>query len=136
VVASEVKSLANQTQNAAAIITERAENIRAAIAEVNLGQNDMFGAIAGIDELTAAVAGAVTDQADVSRSIAHNVAQARRAAADIQGSAEGFNDSADIAAANASEISTLAGALSDQASALRRKFEGFLREIRMADAVA
>lgn len=132
VVASEVRSVAHQTQAAAAIITERAENIRSAIAEVNRGQSNIFGAISGVDQLTTTIASAVADQAEASRSITRNVTEARGAAADIQDSAAGFNRSAEIAATNAEEIAALARALSDRSSALRNKLNGFLEDIRAA----
>ncbi|HEX7854237.1 MAG TPA: methyl-accepting chemotaxis protein [Sphingobium sp.] len=132
VVASEVKSLASQTQSAAAIIADRTDNIRAAIAQVGSGQNDMAGAITGIDQLTASIVAAVTDQAGATRSIARNVMEARSATTHIQASAEGINHSADVAASSANEISSLATALSDRAIMVNHKVAAFLDTVRTA----
>jgi hypothetical protein len=106
--------------------------VRDAIAEVGAGQNDMAGAITGVDQLTASIVTAVTEQAGATRSIDHNVTEARSATTHIQVSAEGINLSTDVAAASADDISSLATALSGRAFISSQKVMGFLDTVRAA----
>ena len=132
VVASEVKSLANQTAKAT-------EEIRVQISEIQGSTGQTVDAIRSIgatirqmSEIATAIASAVEQQGAATREIASNVQQAAQGTSDIATNIEGVSQAAGETGSAASQVLGAAGELSRQSETLRRDVEQFLATVRAA----
>jgi methyl-accepting chemotaxis protein len=132
VVASEVKSLANQTAKAT-------EDIRAQISEIQGATGQTVEAIRRIgatirqmSEIATTIASAVEEQGAATREIATNVQQAAQGTGEIATNIEGVSRAATDTGAAATQVLGAAGELSRQAETLRRDVDDFLSTVRAA----
>ncbi|CAM8623103.1 methyl-accepting chemotaxis protein [Sphingobium cupriresistens] len=132
VVAREVKSLAQQTRDAAAGIAGRIDHIRAAIGEVAAGHAHMDATMVRADRLSAAVFEAVARQSLFSRTMADSVAEAGSSSAHIRTGARQISDNAQATVLAARGMRDVADALADEAHRLERRAGGFIAAIRAA----
>ncbi|MES2174426.1 MAG: methyl-accepting chemotaxis protein [Pseudomonadota bacterium] len=132
VVAREVKSLAQQTRDAAAGIAGRIDHIRAAIGEVAAGHAHMDATMARADRLSAAVFEAVARQSLFSRTIADSVAEAGSSSAHIRTGARQISDNAQATVLAARGMRDVADRLADEAHRLEQRAGGFIAAIRAA----
>ena len=130
VVASEVKSLASQTAKAT-------EEIAAQISSIQGTTEDAAGALRRIgatvermNEVTTAIAGAVEQQGAATREIARSAAQVAEGTGAVVRRIADVQRAASATGAAANDMRGTSDALSNQATALRAKAEGFLASIR------
>lgn len=129
-VAAEVKSLAQQTRDATADISERASNIQGATEEVFEGHARISDAISTVEELSISVVTAVVEQGAAIRAIAANVEEASDATEHIRLRADDIHRNALAASAGAAEIQQHAQALSAQARSMQTRLSQFLEIVR------
>lgn len=132
VVAREVKSLAQQTRNAAAEIAGRIDHIRGAIAEAAASHAHMDETMSRADRLSAAVFDAVARQGSFSRTIAQSVSEAGASSDHIHSGARQISDNADANVGAAREMRDLADRLAEEAHRLERRAGGFIAAISAA----
>ncbi|WP_376968062.1 methyl-accepting chemotaxis protein (plasmid) [Azospirillum sp. A26] len=132
VVASEVKSLANQTAKAT-------EDIAAQIAAIQDATGEAVGAIAGIgetigsiNEISASIAAAVEEQGAATGEIARNVQQAATGTQQVSGIVGTVTLATGETGAAARQVLGSAGSLSQQAETLRVNVDRFLSSIKAA----
>ncbi len=123
VVASEVKSLSDQTAKAT-------EEISAQVAAMQAATTTSVGAINGIAEtirqvaqIATAIAGAVEEQSTATREIAINVAQAADGTQQVSGSIEGVSEAARQSSAASGDLLQASAELSRQGEELRTTIE-------------
>lgn len=131
-VASEVKSLAAKTREAAAHISGRITAIRGMITDVSADQAQMGSAIEVVETLSQTLFASVTRQNSATRSIADNVAEARKAAGNVRLSAEEINRNAVAAAEGANGVLDLASTVSQRATMLQRRVTEFIEVVQSA----
>ncbi|WP_282611098.1 methyl-accepting chemotaxis protein [Pelagibius sp. Alg239-R121] len=83
VVASEVKSLATQTAKATDEISTQIESVRGESENAVIAIGRISNVIQQMDEITSAIAAAVTEQSAATQEIARNVAEAARGTTDV-----------------------------------------------------
>ena len=132
VVAREVKSLAQQTRDAAAGIAGRIDHIRIAIGEVAAGHAHMDATMARADRLSAAVFEAVARQSAFSRVMAQSVAEAGSSSAHIRTGARQISDNAQATVLAARGMRDVADRLAEEAHRLEQRAGGFITAIRAA----
>ena len=132
VVAREVKSLAQQTRDAAASIAGRIDHIRQAVGEVAQDQAHMDAAIGTADRLSAAVFDAVERQGAFSRAVAFSVADAGSSSDHIRTRARQISDHAQDAVTGAQAMRDVAHRLAEEAHRLDARAGGFIAAIGVA----
>ena len=132
VVASEVKSLANQTAKAT-------EEIAAQIGSIQSATEESVGAIGGIgkkigemDEISTAIASAIEEQGAATGEISNNSQQAAAGTQEVSANISSVNQAAAETGAAASQVLQSAGDLSKQAEMLRAEVDKFLAEVGAA----
>jgi methyl-accepting chemotaxis protein len=132
VVASEVKSLANQTAKA----TEEIRAQIAAIQDQTRGTVDVIRSIRttieDIHGISSAIASAVEEQGAATQEIARNVQQAAAGTGQVSQSISGVTAAASDTGAAASQVLSSASELSRQSEALRSEVDKFLATVRAA----
>jgi methyl-accepting chemotaxis protein len=131
-VASEVKSLAAKTREAAAHISGRVTVIREMIIDVSADQVEMGSAIDVVETLSQSLFASVTQQNCATRSIAENVSEARKAAGNVRLSAEEINRNAVSATEGAKGMLDFASTLSQRATVLRQRVTEFIDVVQSA----
>ena len=131
VVAREVKSLANQTRDAAAEVEHRIAHIRLAVGEVAQGHGLMDAAMATADEVSAAMFEAVARHASFSRAIAASLSEAGASSEHIRVNARQISDNSGAAVAGTQDMRVAAGQLADEAHRLDARASAFLQAIRL-----
>ncbi|MES1151405.1 MAG: methyl-accepting chemotaxis protein [Dongia sp.] len=130
VVASEVKSLANQTAKAAEEITGRISRIQSTTDSAVVAMTNVKTTIASVNEIAAAIAAAVEEQAAATKEISGNATQAAAGTDEVARNIAGVSRAADDAGSAASQVLTASGELAKQAEALRREVDGFIAKVR------
>ena len=130
VVAREVKSLAQQTRDAAASIAGRIDHIRAAAIDVAQDQAHMDAAIGTADRLSASVFDALARHGDFSRALADSIAEAGDSSGHIRTRARQISDHADMRAAGAQQMRDVADRLSGDAHRLETRADAFIAAMR------
>ena len=132
VVASEVKSLANQTAKAT-------EEIAAQIGSIQSATEESVGAIGGIgkkiaemDEISTAIASAIEEQGAATGEISNSSQQAAAGTQEVSANISSVNQAATETGAAANQVLQSAGDLSKQAELLRAEVDKFLTEVRAA----
>jgi methyl-accepting chemotaxis protein len=132
VVASEVKSLANQTAKAT-------EEIAAQIQSMQQATSDAVGAIAGISgtiskvsEISTTIASAVEEQGAATQEIARNVQQAAAGTTEVSNNIGGVTQAASQTGAASTQVLSTASELAKQSEVLRGEVDQFLANIRAA----
>ncbi|WKA30815.1 methyl-accepting chemotaxis protein [Bradyrhizobium roseum] len=132
VVASEVKSLANQTAKAteeiSAKVAEMQQSTTASVAAVEA----ITQTIAGIDKITATIASAVDQQGMATREIAHNVQQASAGTSQVSANVSGISEAAADTGRVASRVNRASERVHGEVETLRREVSGFLQRLTSA----
>ncbi|MFZ0021797.1 MAG: HAMP domain-containing methyl-accepting chemotaxis protein, partial [Acetobacteraceae bacterium] len=132
VVASEVKSLANQTAKATEDIRVQIGEIQAATGQTVDAIRSIGATIRQMSEIATTIASAVEEQGAATREIATNVHQAAQGTSDIATNIEGVSRAATDTGSAATQVLGAAGELSKQAETLRRDVDEFLATVRAA----
>ncbi|MFN3724668.1 MAG: methyl-accepting chemotaxis protein [Allosphingosinicella sp.] len=132
VVATEVKSLAAQTRTAAAKISQRILNIRAAISHVSEGHGGMNEIVHSVEEMSASTFEAMQDLRTAMEFIARNVEEAGTATQHIDANAARISGTASQAAEAAGELLGMASGVSDQGHTVQCRVLEFLELVRTA----
>jgi methyl-accepting chemotaxis protein len=132
VVASEVKSLANQTAKATEEIRAQIGEIQGATGQTVEAIRTIGATIRQMSEIATTIASAVEEQGAATREIATNVHQAAQGTSDIATNIEGVSRAAGETGAAATQVLGAAGELSKQSETLRRDVDEFLATVRAA----
>ena len=132
VVAHQVKALATQTREAAAIIAQRIGHVRATVSQVADGHLHMDQAMQTAGELSTSIFQTVSMQSGFTKSIASNVQEAGTATDHIHASAEEVSHNARTAANDSRQILEFAEKLSQGSRQLERRVSTFVTAIRAA----
>jgi methyl-accepting chemotaxis protein len=130
VVATEVKSLADQTATATDEISSQIGAIQSATEHAVEAIKGISGTINELSEISAAIASAVEEQSAATREIAQSVEQAAAGTADVSQNITGVTSGAQQTGDAASQVLEAASELSKQAETLRGQVDGFLLEVR------
>lgn len=132
VVASEVKSLADQTAKATQEISEQINGIQSATSATVTAINDIVGAISQIDQVASAVASAVQEQVATTGEISSNVQQAAQGTDNISQNISVVAEAATQTGEAATSVLTVANELAKQAESLRHGVDDFLKDLNEA----
>ncbi len=132
IVASEVKSLANQTAKATEEIAAQINAIQAATQDSVQAIQGIGGTIATISEISTAIAAAVEEQDAATKEIARNIQQAAAGSAQVSANVDGISAAAHETSAAASDVLSASAELSRQAEMLRGQVDTFLAGVRAA----
>jgi methyl-accepting chemotaxis protein len=132
VVASEVKSLANQTAKATEEISAQVAAMQGATADAVQAIEGIGRTIGSINEIASVISIAVDQQGAATREIARNVQEAAQGTGQVSSNISGVNQAADKTGSAASKVLSSAEQLSGQAATLRADVDRFLANIRAA----
>jgi methyl-accepting chemotaxis protein len=132
VVAQEVKSLANQTAQATAEISEQIAGIQNSTSNAVVSIGTIAEVIQSINRIATTIAAAVEEQGAATLDIARNVQHAAEGTADVSSNAAGLSQAATTTGATALEVMSSAEGLGAQADELRKVAEAFVSTIRAA----
>jgi methyl-accepting chemotaxis protein len=132
VVASEVKSLANQTAKATEEIGAQIAAMQSATGETVSAIGSIGSIIGQVNEIATAIAAAVEEQGAATQEIARNVQQAATGTQEVSGTILGVTQAAGETGAAASQVLSAAGELSTQAEHLHAQVDRFLAAVRAA----
>lgn len=132
VVASEVKSLAEQTAKATTEISEQIAAIQTASDETVTAIQDVVHVITEIDQIGMAIASAIEEQGSATKEISRSVQDAARGTQDVNANIAGVQQAADQTGNAAQEVLLAAGELSSQSHDLAGEVTRFLSEVRAA----
>ncbi|MDJ0894480.1 MAG: methyl-accepting chemotaxis protein [Alphaproteobacteria bacterium] len=130
VVASEVKSLANQTAKATQDISDQVNAIQSETTDAVQAIQGISETIERINEITSGISAAVEEQGAATQEISKNVQQAAAGTRSVTDSIAGVSDASGRAGETAEEVKSASAALSSQADTLRGQVEQFLNEVR------
>ncbi len=132
IVASEVKQLASQTEQATGEIAEQINAIQQATGSTAASIDQVAGQVASLSEIAASIAGAVEEQTAATKEISQSVVAAaegtRSATMDVTQVARAIEDST----ASATEVAASADELSGLAEMLEKEVQVFLEGVRAA----
>jgi methyl-accepting chemotaxis protein len=132
VVASEVKTLANQTAKATEEISARIGDIQKATGDTVSAIDNILDTIVEINQIATTIATAIDEQGTTTQEIARNVQQAAQGTQEVSNNIMGVTRAASETGAAASQVLGAASALSKQSEALRTEVDCFLAEVRAA----
>jgi methyl-accepting chemotaxis protein len=132
VVASEVKSLANQTVNATEEISGQISQIQSATKEAVDAIRGIKCTIDQVNSISTNIAAAVEQQGAATAEIARNVQQTVRSAHDVTVNISGVGQAATDTGTAASQVLSAATDLSRQAERLTAEVGSFIQEVRAA----
>jgi methyl-accepting chemotaxis protein len=131
-VASEVKSLANQTGKATEDIKAQIAEIQGATGEAVAAIRNVGSSIVQINEIATVVANAVESQGAAAREIAGNVGAAATGTSDVSSNIAAVTVASSDVGAGAGLVLGHANGLSEQAHRLKREVDAFLAKVRSA----
>ncbi|MGE0045884.1 MAG: methyl-accepting chemotaxis protein, partial [Hyphomonadaceae bacterium] len=126
VVASEVKSLSDQTAKATDEISSQVSAMQAATATSVGAIQSIAETIRKVAEIATAIAGAVEEQSTATREIAVNVAQAADGTSQVSANISGVSDAAHQSSAASGDLLQASNELSRQSEELRHTIERFV----------
>ncbi|MEQ8346562.1 MAG: methyl-accepting chemotaxis protein [Sneathiellaceae bacterium] len=132
VVASEVKSLANETAKATEEISAQIQAMQGATSDAVKAIQGIGSIIAEISEITTTIASAVEEQGAATQEIARNVQQASQGTQEVSSNISGVTQAAGETGAAASQVLGAAGELARQGDRLQGEVEKFLVAVRAA----
>jgi methyl-accepting chemotaxis protein len=130
VVASEVKSLANETGRATQRIQEQVASIRGATENVVTAIRTIVSSISNVSTMTNSIAAAVEEQSAATNEISRNVQEASTGTSEVAASTETVAKSAQETDDAARQVSTASDDLAQQATVLRTEVRDFLQAAR------
>ena len=134
VVAHEVKALAGQTAKATAEIGENVSMIQASTRNAVDAVREIGGAVREINEVTAAIAGAIGQQDAATREISSNAQSAAQGNETLVANITSLRDAIGETDAAASSVLTAASSLTATADTLSREVEKFFQNLRSGSA--
>ncbi len=132
VVASEVKTLANQTAKATDEIAEHVNAIQSATDDAVKGIGLIRDSIGSVSEVSSTISTAMDEQGAATREIAKNVAEASSGTQEVMQAIGLVSESAGRGGQSASEVLNSARDLTSQSLSLSTEVEEFLRRVRAA----
>ena len=132
VVASEVKSLANQTAKATEEISQQIGTMQDSTQKTVGEIEAVVEAMSRISEMTTAVASAVEEQNAATRDIAQNIQQTASGTQDVSSNIVEVNSAAQQSSEAAGKVVEVVGSLTSQSDTLRSELEQFLARLRAA----
>ena len=132
VVATEVKNLASQTAQATEQIAAQIGELQTASASAAGDIGEVGDVIDRMNEIAAAVAAAMEEQAAATKEIAHSAQQAAVGTAEVSHSIVEVRAAADESGQSAGQMREASTELSQHAEVLNEKVEGFLAAIKAA----
>ncbi len=132
VVASEVKSLANQTAKATEEISQQISTMQDSTQKTVSEIEGVVTAMSKISEMTTAVASAVEEQNAATRDIAQNIQQTASGTQDVSANIVEVNAAAQQSCQASGEVVEVVGKLTSQSDTLRSELEQFLNRLRAA----
>jgi methyl-accepting chemotaxis protein len=132
VVANEVKTLASQTAKATDQISTLVQGIQEETRSAVDAIRDVGGTINVINELAAAIAGAMEEQGAATSEIARSVEQAAQGTQEVSGNIGDVSRAAEETGAMANEVFAAAEQLFGRSGQLKGEVEGFLEAIKAA----
>lgn len=132
VVASEVKSLSDQTSRATDEIRGKISEMQTATSQSVQVMQTVGQTIGEISEVSTAIASAVEQQGAATKEIARNVQQASVGTAEVSSNVVGINQAAADTGHIATRVSSASQRISGEVSTLRAEVEKFLNDIKAA----
>ncbi len=132
VVASEVKSLANQTAKATEEIAAQITEVRSVTEQAVAAIRRIRGTINEVNKVATSIAAGVEEQGTAVQEIARNTQLAADRTRDASGSVKAINEGTGATTQSAAAVKTAAGSLGTQAARLREQVDGFMARIRAA----
>ncbi len=132
VVASEVKSLAEQTAKATTEISEQVASIQTASDETVTAIRNVVDVITEIDQIGVAIASAIEEQGSATKEISRSVQEAARGTQEVNSNISGVQQAADDTGGAAQEVLGAAEQLSSQSREIADEVNRFLSEVRAA----
>lgn len=132
VVASEVKTLANQTAKATEEIASQIGAIQTATNDAAHAIQSVGKTIGQINEVATSIASAIEEQGAATQEIARNAQQASNATQDVSANISQITDAAQLTGESAGEVAKATSGLSREAEKLRAEIAKFLAGIRQA----
>ncbi len=132
VVASEVKSLANQTHKMTEEISSKVQDIKGSAQHTIDSVQDIIRQITEVDEKTTSVASAIEQQSSTTIEISQSVSQAANGTGEVSRNIEEVQRVTTDSAAATEKLKVAANDLLSQASDLKGAVNGFLGEVRKA----
>ncbi|WP_158671009.1 methyl-accepting chemotaxis protein [Bradyrhizobium guangdongense] len=134
VVAHEVKALAGQTAKATAEISENVAMIQASTRNAVDAVREIGGAVREINEVTSAIAGAVSQQDAATREISSNAQSAAQGNETLVANITSLRDAIGETDTAAASVLTAASSLTATADTLSREVEKFFQNLRSGSA--
>ncbi|WP_407184391.1 methyl-accepting chemotaxis protein [Bradyrhizobium centrosematis] len=134
VVAHEVKALAGQTAKATAEISENVAMIQASTRNAVDAVREIGGAVREINEVTSAIAGAVSQQDAATREISSNAQSAAEGNETLVANITSLRDAIGKTDTAAASVLTAASSLTETADTLSREMEKFFQNLRAGSA--
>ncbi len=132
VVASEVKSLANQTAKATEEISSQVENMQAATGNTVEAIQKISDVIKQISENATSISSAVQQQNAATQEISRNVQEAASGTKEVATTITGVRRAAEETGASSNQVLAAATELSKESETLRSEVESFIRGLRAA----
>jgi len=132
VVATEVKSLANQTASATDAIRNQVTNIQSISDQAAEAIDRIADTIEGMNEISAAISAAMEQQRAATAEISRNVAEASDRASEVNKNIAGVSEGAKQTEVAASDVLSEANTLSENAATMSTSVDQFLEGIRTA----
>ncbi len=134
VVAHEVKALAGQTAKATAEISENVSMIQASTRNAVDAVREIGGAVREINEVTSAIAGAVSQQDAATREISSNAQSAAQGNETLVANITSLRDAIGETDTAAASVLTAASSVTETAQTLSREVEKFFQNLRGGSA--
>ncbi|TQV76354.1 methyl-accepting chemotaxis protein [Denitrobaculum tricleocarpae] len=132
VVASEVKSLANQTAKATEEISQQIDTMQLATNDTVTAIGNVRQSIERISQVCADIASAVEEQNSATQEISDNVQEVAQGTTRVTSNIHGVTQSSAETGAAAGKVSAATGGLSTEAEKLRQSVESILSSMRAA----
>ncbi|MGF1607100.1 MAG: methyl-accepting chemotaxis protein [Rhodothalassiaceae bacterium] len=130
VVASEVKSLANQTAKATSDIENQIKYLQDAGAEAAEAIRAISGTFEQIEGASTQISAAVEEQSAATSEISNNIAVAASATETLRQNMTVVNANATETGTNAEQVNTTSQKVKETGDSLRQQFVGFVEEVR------
>jgi methyl-accepting chemotaxis protein len=130
VVANEVKNLANQTARATDDIARQVAEVQQSSQAMATSIGEVVVTIRSLDEVSAAIAGAVHQQEAATREIAHDIEEVAHQADEVSTSVAALSNASAMTCAGTIRVLWSAKTLTTVVGALTGETEGFLHRVR------
>jgi len=132
IVASEVKSLANQTASATEEISNQIKAIQHSSRSTVSAMTDIAGIIGEVQNNTVAIAGAIEEQTAATGEISRNVREAAERTRQVADSISGLQETAATAKTSAGRIREASEGIDDINNQVKSRIDAFLRKVAAA----